>query len=569
MIEELQKAIREAAQAGVDMLRKSQMSLFDWQPTHTEKHERKETVRHLANGAAIQVHNTTATVHVAQHHSGKPASAVVETPKPQEATMEPQEKHGLPIAEYARFARIAGGVTNWEIHGKDKMGMGEFKRRVADGEYPELVQAEIDKEKTAKEKAQKVTEQATAKLKYATNTTEMPAGTPIKTVTYKITKVGRKWMEAIVPGKGYKAQIEINANAAGFELGKEYTFLAGVHAESTKYGTTFKIYPVSQDDKKQANEQQAAAKNTEEIKKWLGYVEDKATREGYVYSNGVAKLKELGISNHPELHEKMKVAVASAEQKELKTEINRAFGYIETNLKDYWYGNGEIKVNGIIKQMQQKGMDTTGYTDKLAALKEQYKAKEVQKPQAQPKLRTAYPIHNAPPLNTPLRERGKVLVYESSGQAFRIDEDMPSMYGSQLLGHEGEKAAYFYYRDATPEEVTQLEVKEQAQRDRKQAQTNLKEIAKKIASNGEHQTAEQPKGEEIVFGGKENRIYGGGEWFVIGDKHIWYVRNNGMDGDNWSNNNVQTGGAGATGYRVPATEALAAAIRENFAKINN
>lgn len=87
MIEALNKAIREAAQAGVDMLRKSQMSLFDWQPTHTEKHERKETVRHLANGASVQVHNTTATVHVVQHHSGKPASAVVETPKPQEAAM--------------------------------------------------------------------------------------------------------------------------------------------------------------------------------------------------------------------------------------------------------------------------------------------------------------------------------------------------------------------------------------------------------------------------------------------------------------------------------------------------
>lgn len=62
------------------------------------------------------------------------------------------------------------------------------------------------------------------------------------------------------------------------------------------------------------------------------------------------------------------------------------------------------------------------------------------------------------------------------------------------------------------------------------------------------------KGEEIPWGEGFN-IYGGGEEFVIetGGKYIWLVSNNGADGDDWSRNNIRTGGAGGVGRRYPAT----------------
>jgi len=58
---------------------------------------------------------------------------------------------------------------------------------------------------------------------------------------------------------------------------------------------------------------------------------------------------------------------------------------------------------------------------------------------------------------------------------------------------------------------------------------------------------EQPVGETVL---DTQNIYGGGDWFVIGTDCIWYVQNNGMDGDNWSHNNVRTGGAGAIGWKI-------------------
>jgi len=57
-------------------------------------------------------------------------------------------------------------------------------------------------------------------------------------------------------------------------------------------------------------------------------------------------------------------------------------------------------------------------------------------------------------------------------------------------------------------------------------------------------------------------MYGGGEWFVITDEYIWYVRQNAREGDNWSLNNVYVkGSAGGIGKRVEYDGELADKIR--------
>lgn len=45
-------------------------------------------------------------------------------------------------------------------------------------------------------------------------------------------------------------------------------------------------------------------------------------------------------------------------------------------------------------------------------------------------------------------------------------------------------------------------------------------------------------------------------------RSIWHVRNNGSDGDDWSHNNIRTGGAGAVGRRLPWSSELEAKVRE-------
>lgn len=73
-----------------------------------------------------------------------------------------------------------------------------------------------------------------------------------------------------------------------------------------------------------------------------------------------------------------------------------------------------------------------------------------------------------------------------------------------------------------------------------------------------------PEGQEIEDPEYQFNIYGGGQKYVIDKKgnKIWFIRNNGGDGDNWGYNNVRTGGAGAIGVYVEYTEELESLIKK-------
>lgn len=178
------------------------------------------------------------------------------------------------------------------------------------------------------------------------------------------------------------------------------------------------------------------------------------------------------------------------------------------------------------------------------------------------KQRMLYPLSAMPIMDRPTRLYGKAVVFTGKGESFRISEDHPSTNGSHLLGHEGDRGAYAYYRDATKEEEAALEQREaeseRAANERKAKDAALTSARNLISEQGERPASVMPSGEVLhdTF-----NIYGGGDRFVIDGDAIWYIRNNGADGDNWSYNNITTGGAGAIGWRVPYSQELADQIR--------
>jgi len=87
----------------------------------------------------------------------------------------------------------------------------------------------------------------------------------------------------------------------------------------------------------------------------------------------------------------------------------------------------------------------------------------------------------------------------------------------------------------------------------------VKEIAHEIRETGERPGGTNDPAGDRLFDTQD--VYGGGDWFVVGPEYLWYIQNNGMDGDNWGLNNVRTGGAGAIGYRVPTTSLMTAELR--------
>lgn len=130
----------------------------------------------------------------------------------------------------------------------------------------------------------------------------------------------------------------------------------------------------------------------------------------------------------------------------------------------------------------------------------------------------------------------------------------------------GDESGYRYScvcRYATPDEIAakEREVAEaKAEQGAAKAEAlRLEEIISRFRREGERPDGmNTPEGERIL---DTQDIYGGGDWFVLGVEWIWYIRNNGRDGDDWSLNNVRTGGAGAIGWRLPYTPQLESEVR--------
>jgi len=130
----------------------------------------------------------------------------------------------------------------------------------------------------------------------------------------------------------------------------------------------------------------------------------------------------------------------------------------------------------------------------------------------------------------------------------------------------GDESGYVYtaeVRPATEEEAAPLKEREEQKRRYVELKEELSSIFKKIFDGGKDATPKvQPEGEDIDMIGNPRNIYGGGRWFVIGKNRLWAIENNGADGDDWSRNNVRTGGAGAIGRYIPYTAKMAKRIRE-------
>lgn len=136
--------------------------------------------------------------------------------------------------------------------------------------------------------------------------------------------------------------------------------------------------------------------------------------------------------------------------------------------------------------------------------------------------------------------------YREDGMSFGLSDESGTLY-------------YATARPATEKEakpVRERLEKEVKKREILHAYDNLKQ---EIRSVGEIPKDVQPNGKAIL---DTANIYGGGDWWVIEPDYVWYVKNNGGDGDSWDLNNVRTGGAGAIGWRVPKTEELIKKLEE-------
>jgi len=162
------------------------------------------------------------------------------------------------------------------------------------------------------------------------------------------------------------------------------------------------------------------------------------------------------------------------------------------------------------------------------------------------------------PLNSSFRDpkSGKILTVvkvdsyyvSEDGLSFGLPDDAGWVHTIHAVVEGGEGA------------VQEVERDEKARMSKSQALHLEQDLIKRVVVPSNYHKAPHPQrvvGEILLRRNRRNVLYGGGTWWVVQPgKAIWYIRNNGADGDDWSANNVQTNGAGAMGYHVPYTKEM-------------
>lgn len=146
----------------------------------------------------------------------------------------------------------------------------------------------------------------------------------------------------------------------------------------------------------------------------------------------------------------------------------------------------------------------------------------------------------------------KSVFYREDGLSFGLPDDTGWMHTITAKPSEDETAIQGI-RDREQRELTVA-----------QARNRRKDLVKLFRDRGDFpSTGTDIRNEDrLVVSGRNSIAYGGGDWFVITPSHIWFVQNNGGDGDDWGANNIVTGGAGAMGWRMPRTDELAQELQQ-------
>lgn len=390
-----------------------------------------------------------------------------------------------------------------------------------------------------------------------------------KKITIEIVSKGRKYFKVRYPGKA-EFQLLINEISQDFQPGQviedllcEFEYK---HNSYTGGGKTTAI-PVNDKTLAQRQAEDKAAERQAEIKKWRGYVE-KHLLEGYVYRRGLNELKSLGFDISV-----FNKQIAEIEQAQKQAEIQRWSGYCESAaLEGREYQNG-------LKRLTALGCSDMAREYRKQAADVRAKANQDQETVAaagQPKKdgeshQEGIRYRFCSPAWIASEDRSHLqvgdLYKDQDGQWYKIlTQNRQQIYEDGMsfgLADEQGEIVTGTARLATPEEAAPMIAAEEAEaaevaRRRVYAQER-KDLAEYIRANGER--PEHRVGEQRLL--DTANLYGGGDWFEIDEAagEIWYCKNNGSDGDDWSYNNVSTWGAGAIGWCVPYDDEIANRIK--------
>lgn len=328
-------------------------------------------------------------------------------------------------------------------------------------------------------------------------------------ITVKILKKGRKYWAAATDPKGWACKVVINEVSKDLKPGQIVSLDAEDVGTKTRWGSTYIYEPSAIATPELIAHQQALA----DARKWLRYAEDDAAK-GWDHSNAINKTLDLDADAYPEIADRLTAL-------RQKVAENKAANAAAVKAREEKLSK-RILVNA----------DDCPATGK------------------------PWRMHN--------RSDGKIIVITGYGKKWYLRSEDACCYG---MLPDDQWVRYAYYRDATPAEIAAVEAAEDAARkkaaEKEAREKRIYEIENKIKKTENYAQNINPKdldGEVLL---DTFDAYGGGERIIANDRWLWWIQNNGGDGDDWSVTNVYGGPGtpGGIGWRIPRDEALVKELR--------
>ena len=346
-------------------------------------------------------------------------------------------------------------------------------------------------------------------------------------ITVKILKKGRKYWAAATEPKGWACKVVINDITKDFTPGQVVSIEAEDIGTKSKWGSTY-IYEPSAIA---TDEYIAHQRKLKEAEKWLGYAEGD-TAKSWDHSNAIRRALDYDADIYDEIADRL-----TALRNKIAENIEANEARREAQKKE-WAKERAQRAKEREEQHEQR---------KRILVNADYC----------PSIGEAWRMGNRP--------GAEIVVVTGYGKKWLLESSDACCYG---MMPEDQWVRYAYYREATEEEKAELEAAEDAAHkkaaEKEAREKKIYEIENKVKKAENYAQNVDPKDLEGEVLLDTFNIYGGGERIIANDRWLWYIQNNGGDGDNWSMTNVygSAGYPGGIGWRIPRNEALVKELRE-------
>lgn len=354
-----------------------------------------------------------------------------------------------------------------------------------------------------------------------------------------INKINRVWAMVTVHKEGKKdIQTRTRKEAVGkLPVGERVAVKGEVKWETNRFGSTSELFIYTDEDFETANK--------EEAEKCMKIIRKKAEEECYLYQRMIKEIHELGITEYDEEIEKITHDVTK----------RKWIGYFRKNFDD---GKGYIYKRAI-KELHD--INCHDYDDEIEEAKAVIKA-------AKEKEESKYMIWGFGADEAfHYYHCGELIVHDDSVEKIisvtRQDDGWSFGYmcdtwykvksidvtdtaeGKDALRRKAERKALIM---PSPEEQERINREAEERQRKENSKRAAYELMQKVNEVGERFETESTIHINDIEGEKlydDFDIYGCGICIKESIDKVYVIHNNGMDGDDWSINNIKTGGAGA------------------------